>query len=154
MFKEISRNVVPVFDTEAKFIIWTPNGSCLPVIARHDFPGHSQFNTLHALMRYLRERVDVARGVHVVGMQGHKHQWAISEEEVAERGYFFSAIRAKGYKMPDDHTVHGNFTAQDYGASILTTYNPQAKNPAQALYIWRDVEEGAAYLTWLRKRFK
>ena len=153
MFKEISRNVVPVMETEAKFVIWTPNKSHFPIIARHDFPGHSQFTTLHGIVRYLRERADVDRGVHVLGVEGHKHQWAIHEEEQADRGYLFTAIRAKGYKMPDEYTKTRNLAAQDYGESVVVTFNPRAKNLATQMMVHRDVGEGAAYLTWLRRRF-
>ena len=154
MFKEISRNVVPVMDAEAKFVLTTPNGSAFPVWARHDFRGHSQFNTLHAAMRSMRERADVDRGCHILGVEGHKHQWAIHTEENPDRGYFFTVARARGYKIADDFAKNLDLSSQEYGASVVWVCNPQAKNLAQMNSIWPDVEEGAAYLTWLRKRFK
>jgi hypothetical protein len=154
MFKELARNVVPVMDAEAKYVITTPNGSVFPVWARHDFKGHSQFNTLHAAMRNMRERADVERGCHLMGIEGHKHNWAIHEEENADRGYLFTIARARGYKYVDDHAMHLGFSEQEYGASILYVCNPQAKNLAQMTTVWKDVAEGAEYLTWLRKRFK
>lgn len=154
MFKEISRNVVPVMDAEAKYIITTPNGAAFPVWARHDFKGHSQFNTLHAAMRNLRERADVRRGCHILGVEGHKHNWAIHEEENADRGYLFTVARARGYKYVDDHAMHLGFTEQEYGASIVFICNPKAKNLAQQVTYWKDVGEGAEYLTWLRGRYK
>ncbi len=93
-----------------------------PIFARHDTPGHSQYNTLHGLMRYLRERVDVSRGVHVVGLEGHKHQYAHHNEENADRGYMLTAIRGKGYKMPaDDHARNLNLSSQMYGAATVLT---------------------------------
>lgn len=153
MVREISRNVVPVMDAEAQFVITTPNGSVFPVWARHDFKGHSQFNTLHAIMRNMRERADVDRGVHIIGLEGHKHQWAIHTEENSDRGYFFSVARARGYKVADEYARKLGFTPQEYGASILFVCNPHAKNLAQSISIWPDLEEGAAYLQWLRKRY-
>lgn len=154
MFKEISQNVVPVFDTEALFILETPNKSAFPVIARHDFPGHSQYNTLHAIMRYLRERADVSRGLHILGLEGHKHQWARHDEENADRGYFFTAVRARGYKMPDDHVMHLNLASQEYAPSVAITYNPRARNLATMMMIHYDVQEAAEYLKWMRRRFR
>jgi hypothetical protein len=155
LIREIAQHVVPVFDTEAKFVIYTPNKSAFPIVARHDFPGHSQYNTLHAIMRYLRERADVSRGLHVVGLEGHKHQWAAHEEENADRGYLFTAIRAKGYKMPlDDHAMHLNLSSQRFGASMVVTYNPQAKSLASMVEIRKDIQEAAEHLKWLRRRFK
>jgi hypothetical protein len=154
MFNEICKDIVPVSNEEAKFVITTPNGAAFPIWVRHDFKGHSQFNSLHGMMRSLRERADVVRGVHVLGVQGHKHNWAIHTEEQPDRGYFFTAVRARGYKVVDDYAVQIDKTQQEYGASIVYVCNPQAKNLAQMTSIWPDVEEGAAYLTWLRKRFK
>jgi hypothetical protein len=154
LFQKICKNLVPVTDGEAKFIVKTPNGAAFPFWVRHDFKGHSQFNANHGLMRALREEADVERGLHVFGIQGHKHHWAIAEEEVPERGYFFSAIRARGYKVSDGYAKALGFSEQEYGASILITCNPQAKNLAQQSQVWKDVGEGAEYLTWLRGRYK
>ena len=154
MFHKICENIVPVSEGEAKFIVRTPNGSAFPIWVRHDFKGHSQFNSLHGMMRNLREKADVDRGVHILGVQGHKHHWAISEEEVPQKGYMFTAVRARGYKVCDPYAKQLGFVEQDYGASIVWVCNPQAKNLASMTSVWTDVEEGAAYLTWLRRRFK
>ena len=77
-----------------------------------------------------------------------------SEEEVPDKGYMFTAIRARGYKVGDDYAKQLGFVEQDYGASIVWVCNPQAKNLASMTSVWTDVEEGAAYLTWLRRRYK
>lgn len=154
MFKEISRNIVPVMDTEAKFVMRTPNGSAFPVHARHEFKGHSQYNNLHALDRFMNERSDVARGIHVLGVEGHKHNWAIHEKENPDRGYFFTTARARGYKISDGYAKRLGFNEQEYGASLVYICNPQATKLSQRTTMWKDVEEGAQYLKWLRKRFK
>jgi hypothetical protein len=153
-FSEICRNLVPVTDNEAKFILRTPNGSAFPHWVRHDFPGHSQFNTLHSLMRFLREKADVSRGTQILGVEGHKHNWAIHEEEVQHKGYFFTCARARGYKVADDYAVGLGYDNQEFGASIVYIMNPQAKSLAQATSIWKDVESGAEYLTWLRAKYQ
>jgi len=106
------------------------------------------------MMRVLREKADVERGTVVLGVQGHKHNAAVAEEEVPERGYFFKAVRARGYKVSDGYAKQLGFSDQEYGASLVYVCNPQAKNLAQMSSLWMDVEEGAEYLTWLRKRFK
>ena len=152
LFEKICKDLVPVHDGEAKFVVRTPNGAAFPIWVRHDFKGHSQFNALHGLMRNLREKADVERGMHILGVQGHRHHWAISSEEVPDKGYMFSAVRAQGYKVGDHYAKQLGFVEQDFGASIVYVCNPQARNLASQTSIWVDVQEGAEYLTWLRRK--
>lgn len=154
MFKEISRNIIPVVDTEAKFVMVTPNGMTFPVHARHEFRGHSQFNDLHAIDRFMKERSDVEPGVHVLGVEGHKHNWAIHERESPDRGYFMTTGRARGYKVSDGYARRLGFNEQEWGASLTWVCNPQAKNLASRCQMFRDVEAGNDYLQFLRKKHK
>ena len=154
MFKEISRNVVPVMDTEAKFVMTTPNGMVFPVHARHSFKGHSQYNDLHALDRFMNERSDVERGMHVLGVEGHKHSWALHEKENPDRGYFVTTGRARGYKVADDYAKQLGFNEQEFGASLTWVCNPQSPNLASRCQMFRDVAAGNDYLQFLRKKHK
>lgn len=154
LFERICKNLVPVHEDEAKFIVTTPNGMSWPFWVRHDFRGHSQFNSNHALGRALREQADVERGVHIFGIQGHKHHWALTHEEVPEKGYFFSAIRARGYKVSDGYAKRLGFSEQEFGASIVIVCDPQEKSLARRSQVFADVGAGADYLTWLRQRRK
>ena len=149
VLKRICKNNVPVFADEAKFVLKTPNGFEAPVWCRHQFSGNSMWNRLHGMQK--AAMMKQAAGLYICG---HIHTWALHHEENAERGFVYWLARARGYKFIDDYAKRLGFAEQQYGATIVAVYNPQAESEPARLQCYADVQQAAEYLTWLRERYQ
>lgn len=124
-----------------------PGGRIGRVLQAHDFPGHSMWNPLHSPQR--KAMVGGARA-HLY-IAGHRHVWGIAQHEDPESNHVYWLARARGYKQVDDYAAKIGHESQKYGHSILAVFNPSA-GPAGFLNCFADVEAGADWLAWLRKR--
>lgn len=147
ILKLMNVNHVPMEDWGAKFKLVFPNGLEIKINAAHDHKGHSQYNPLHAQQKaYLWG--DVAH----LFIAGHKHNWALMQQEDPERGYTHWFARARGYKFIDHFAqVHG-FPEQQEGAAILVVIDPEASTKSGQMICFSDVEKGAEFLTYLRSK--
>jgi len=145
--KEIVGERVPVMNDEARFIVETPNGVTYPIWVRHNFEGHSMWNTLHGPQKAARMKEAAA-----LYICGHLHNWALHEEESASRGHVYWLARARGYKYLDPYQTALGHDAQAYGASITAICNPMAPTLPGRMRLFPDVQEATDYLTFLRKR--
>lgn len=134
-------------DWEARFRVVFPNKRECRVWAAHDFPGHSQWNPLHAGMKAAQMKAEAD-----LYICGHKHNWASIKWENAERGSTPLVCRVRGYKYMDEYARNLGITEQKEGAGILTIINPKASLPSSFVREYTDVQEGADFLTWLRSR--
>lgn len=132
-------------DWEARFALNFPNGEKIKVWASHDFNGHSQWNPNHGPMKAARFGPDVDLLV-----CGHRHNWMISTLELADKGSTPLMIRTRGFKYMDDYARRLGITEQEEGCGILTVINPNARTKAGRITAFADVDEGAAFLTYLR----
>jgi hypothetical protein len=106
-------------------------------------------------MRALREKAPLNQTAWpILGIQGHLHNWALHEEESAHKDYLWTAARCRGYKWADDHQVNLGHEPQQYGASLVYVCNPMETELSKMTTIWKDVQEGAWYLTQLRERYR
>lgn len=135
---------IPMHDWEARFRLVFPNKKELRINAAHDFAGNSQWNPIHGPMKEGQMGVDADLYV-----CGHKHNSAIFQFPNAKRDRFQTFIRTRGYKFFDDYARRLGKAEQEDGCGILTIVR-QDGHPAA----YMDVEEGAEYLTWLRKKAK
>lgn len=123
-----------------------PNGNALRIHARHDFPGHSQYNPLHGLRKEhlfgLRDHVNIA---------GHKHTDSAAVVPSPE-GFCQWMLRVSGYKAHDDYAKKGHYQLMKMAPTVGLLIDPDAKNPAEFLKPWWDLEAMADYLTFRRKR--
>lgn len=115
--------------------------------ASHDFPGHSQWNPLHGPQKAALMKSDAD-----LYLAGHKHNWALHQEENAHRGFAYWLVRARGYKFDDDYAERLGYAEQAEGASIFVVFNPGARSMAGRLQCFADAEVGADYLAWLRQK--
>ena len=116
--------------------------------AAHDFPGHSQYNALHAMTKkhlWHGAQADIY-------LAGHRHHWAISEEE-DEAGNLVWKARARGYKFIDEYADRLGHSSQQHGASISFVVQPRKSGPERIRAI-PCVQEAAEYLTFCRQRAK
>jgi len=124
-----------------------PNGTVTRMNARHDFPGNSIFNPLHALKREMlhgyRDHITIA---------GHRHMGADARDMIADLS--FVMIRVSGYKQSDDFRKQIGAHAKPLHPAALVVVNPDKADDDQAR-VWTapSVEEGVDYLDFLRKRY-
>lgn len=139
--REMGGKKVVFEDWGAQFVLACPSGAEFKIWAAHNFPGNSQWNSLHGPQKAaaLREEADVY-------VCGHLHNWAIHKEESSQRGFTYSLLRARGYKYLDDYAEKLGFMPQQNGASILTVFLPATGRH----YNFEHPEDGIAFLDALR----
>jgi len=142
--KSIVKKPVVCEDWGARFVL-KASGVPFRVWASHNFPGHSEHNTLHGLQKTATKKEECDLYV-----AGHTHNWAIHQEESASRGFVYWLARTRGYKYLDDHAMHLGHDPQEEGASVLAVCNPKAASMSGQMQLFADVETGADYLKWLR----
>jgi hypothetical protein len=129
---------------EARLRLDFPSGEPLTVNARHDFPGHSMWNTAHApnkafTMGY-RDEIMIC---------GHKHKSGYNILKAPE-GTVGHAIQIASYKRYDRYQKDKGFKDQTLSPSCLTVIDPEAADPVDRVQLFWNPERGAAYLKWLR----
>ena len=148
MAKRHGTQKLVLHDWEARFSLNFINSSCaINIWAAHDFPGDSMWNPLHGPVKAARFGPDV----HLL-VCGHKHNWGISQWELADKGTSPVMIRTRGYKFNDDYARRIGRTEQGSGSSIFTIINPQCSFEGGRILPFVDVEAGVDYLQFLRGR--
>ena len=140
----INATQVPLIDWRAKFKVTFPNGRTYRIDAAHDFKGHSLWNEMHALDRasLIEEHADFY-------VAGHRHDWGTKQKELPT-GRVATLLRVSGYKKIDAYATKHQYDSKNYGAAGLIILDPEERfHPAFA-----DLESGADYLRYLRKRRK
>ena len=138
---------IPMMDWSAHWKIQFANERECRVIASHDFKGHSMWNSLHSNQRAATTTSDA----HIYA-SGHKHNWAIHQEENADREFIYWLIRARGYKYIDSFADRLGHPSQQHGATICAVIDPVADSEARFVTCFSDLAEGAEFLTWKRSR--
>ena len=149
VFKQLGTRRIPIEDWGARFKLISPNGESYKVWASHNFPGHSQWNSLHGPTKsaLMQEQADIY-------VAGHTHHWALHTEEVAARGNVFDIVRARGYKYIDDYAARLGYYSQEYGASIVTVFNPDAAQADERLQTFKSPKMGIEFCRYLRSQTK
>lgn len=125
-----------------------PNDKVVRINCRHDFPGHSQWNAVHgpakAVKMGVRDHILVC---------GHKHLSGIGIDKCPLTGLISNFVRVAGYKKLDDFAMKSGFLDINVSPACVTIIDPQyADDDVRLITVLHDVEEGADYLTWKRKR--
>jgi len=134
--------------SEARLALRFPNGLEVRINARHDHSGSSIWNPAHGPMKAAlmgtRDHLYVA---------GHKHESAYSVLKDAISGITMHACKVASYKIYDRYAKERGFRDNCLSPCALTTINPAlpADHP-DLVKVWWDPEEGADYLTFLRRR--
>jgi len=134
--------------SEARIALRFPNGLEVRINARHDHSGSSIWNPAHGPMKAAlmgtRDHLYVA---------GHKHESAYSVLKDAISGITMHAMKVASYKIYDRYAKERGFRDNCLSPCALTTINPALPpdHPDLIKAFW-DPEEGADYLTYLRRR--
>jgi hypothetical protein len=144
--KQITRNVCPMYDWRAQIKLSFKNGREILIDAAHDHKGHSQWNSLHG-----QQKAASMGGVAHLYIAGHRHNWALAQNECDQTGRVYHLARCRGYKMLDQYALVNGYGEQQNGSSIVTVFDPTADD-VNAVRCFADVLEGADYLTYLRRK--
>lgn len=123
-----------------------PRGEPIRIVARHDFPGTSQWNRAHGPMK--AAKMDSWGHVYV---QGHRHMWAVHQEEGAD-GVHRTALMVRGYKRCDSYADSKGYQEHEHGEVITTILQPTHAHPCERVKVYHDIEEAADVLGYLRRR--
>jgi hypothetical protein len=134
--------------SEARIALRFPNGAEVRINARHDHAGSSIWNPAHGPMKAAimgtRDHVYVA---------GHKHESAYSILKDPASGIAMHAVKVASYKVYDRYAKDKGFRDNALSPCVVTTINPALPaNHPDLVKVWWEPEEGADYLTHLRRR--
>ena len=134
--------------SEARLALKFPCGREVRVNARHDHVGSSIWNPAHgpmkAAMLGTRDHIYVA---------GHKHESAYSVLKDPINGITMHAMKVASYKVYDRYAKERGFRDNAFSPCAVTIINPDLpdQHPDMIKVFW-EPEEGARYLTYLRKK--
>lgn len=147
MAKRYSTTTMVTHDWEARFSLDFPNKTRIRCYVAHDLPGNSMWNPLHAQVKASRFGKDIDLVV-----SGHRHEWALSQTELADQGTTPLLVRVSSYKRLDDYAKVLGKIEQTEGAAVLVVIDPLSASRAGRLLAFVDVAKGADYLTWIRSK--
>jgi hypothetical protein len=137
-----------LYEPQPRLALQFPNGRTVRLNARHDFKGRSIWNQAHGPNRAAqlgwRDHVLVCGHTHVSGHNVLKDPMS---------GLISHALRIASYKDIDAHAVAQGFPDSNIFCAPVTIIQPQyADDDPRLVTVIYDPEQGADYLTFLRKR--
>ena len=125
-----------------------PNKKKVRINARHNFTGHSMWNTAHGLIKAIqmgwRDHILTAGHTHVSGYQVLKDP---------SSGLISHALRIASYKEMDKYADDKGLPDQNIFKCPVTIIDPQyADNDPRLITTIFEPNEGAEYLTWKRSK--
>lgn len=130
----------------ARLSLVLPGGAEQVINARHDFPGSSIYNRVQGATKAIR-----FGGTDDIYISGHRHTWGQYTEENS-LGLISHALQISAYKQVDDFPKKLNLRQLALGAACVTIHDPKAQTPNGRCQVFWDVEQGADFLKYLRKR--
>lgn len=145
----ILANCQALFDNSSvRLLLEFPNGKLVRVNARHDFAGHSMWNTVHGPLK----AATMGWRDHVLTC-GHLHTSGYAVLKDPATGLISHALRVSSYKTYDRYAAEKGLPNQDIFSNAVTIIDPRYDDDdPRLLHVCFDVEQGSDYLTWLRQR--
>jgi hypothetical protein len=132
----------------ARLELRLPNGRSVIINARHDFKGHSMWNTAHgpakAAQMGWRDHILTCGHTHTSGYQ-------VVRDPATRR--ITHALRVGSYKTYDRYAEEQGLPDQNIFVCPVTIIRPEfPDDDPRFIQVLFDPESGADYLKWLRKR--
>jgi hypothetical protein len=134
-------------DWQARIEVFFPKGRSAKIWAAHDMPGHSQWNPLHAQQK--RARFTQEADLYI---SGHRHYWALAQQEDEWTNRIYWMARAKGYKTSDDYADRLGHGEQQHGEAITAVFDPESPTQTGFMICFSDMQEASEYLRWKRAK--
>lgn len=143
----MTRHQTGVYEAHgARLNLKFPNGKEVRVNARHDFSGHSMWNTAHGPAK----AAQMGWRDHLLTC-GHLHTSGYQVLKCPASGLISHALRVPGYKVHDQYAKKKGLPNQNVAPAVVTVIDPQyADDDPRLVTVLNDVEEGAEYLRWKR----
>lgn len=133
-------NQVVMDDWSAKWTLEFENGYRVPFWTAHDFPGSSQWNSMHGLMK-----AALMRGGAAVYVAGHRHEAALHWQPIADQNASYWALRCKGYKSIDSHAVRLGYGSTDDGHTVAVVIDPREPDSREQVQGFKSLRAAVAY---------
>ena len=145
----IMSNCATLFDNSSvRLELRFPNGRAVRVNARHDFAGHSMWNTVHGPLK----AATMGWRDHLLTC-GHTHTSGYAILKDPATALISHAVRLSSYKTFDRYAHEKGLPNQDIFANAVTIIDPRySDDDPRLIHMCFDPEQGADYLTWLRNR--
>lgn len=125
-----------------------PSGRVIRLNARHDFAGHSQWNTAHGPAK----AAQLGWRDHILTC-GHLHTSGYNILRDPATGLISHAIRVGSYKTFDRYAEERGLPNQTFTVAPVTVIRPQfADDDNRLITVFLEPETAAEFLAWLRKR--
>ncbi len=132
---------------QARFKLVFPNDRECRIWAAHNFPGYSQWNAMHGLLKAAKMKAPA----HIFAA-GHHHNWGLVQEESAAREFVFNLVRSRGYKFIDHHAEMLGHDPQQEGASVTAIIDPDSRTESGFVTCFADMDEAVDYLEFKRRK--
>jgi hypothetical protein len=134
----------------ARMRVCLPGGAEFTMNVRHDFPGGSQFNPAHALVRQtLFDHRD-----HILAC-GHRHTSGYIPIWHNDPARLCHGFRVGTYKDFDHYAKEKGFKESNWARSMAAVIDPDyADDPVRYIKPFFSLEEAAEYLTWRRGKWE
>lgn len=144
------RNQSGVYEPSgARLGLTCPNGRIIRVNARHDFKGHSQWNTAHGPAK----AAQMGWRDHILTC-GHLHTSGYQVVKDPATGLITHAIRTASYKTFDRYAEELGLPDQNIFVAPVTIIDPSyGDDDPRCVTTIFDPEEGAEYLTYKRAKY-
>ena len=145
----MTRDQMGVFQAHgARLNLVFPQGKKLRINSRHDFQGHSMWNTAHGPAK----AIQMGWRDHILTC-GHKHTSGYQVLKCPASGLISHALRLASYKKWDRYAEEKGLPDQNIAPAFVTIIDPQYEDDDPRLITTVfDVKEGAEYLTFKRKK--
>jgi hypothetical protein len=126
-----------------------PGGRVIRINARHDYKGHSMWNTAHGVSRAAqtgwRDHILTCGHTHVSGYQVLKDPMT---------GLISHAIRLASYKQIDRYAIEKGLPDQNIFNNVVTIVDPRfPDDDVRCITTVFSLDEGADFLTWKRRKW-
>ena len=125
-----------------------PNGRKIRINARHDFKGHSEWNTAHGVAKAAR----IGWRDHILTC-GHTHVSGYQVLKDPSNGLISHAIRIASYKVFDRYAIEKGLPDQNIFVCPVTIIDPsKADDDVRCITTLYEPELAADFLTFLRSK--
>lgn len=132
----------------ARLNLTFPNGRQLRVNARHDFAGHSMWNTAHGAAK----AVQMGWRDHILTC-GHKHTSGYQVLKDPASGLISHVLRVAGYKIHDRYATELGLPNQNISPAVVTIIDPRwPDDDPRLVTVLHDPETAADFLAFLRRK--
>ena len=125
-----------------------PNKKMVRVNARHDWSGHSQWNSTHGPSKAAQMGIDD----HIV-ISGHRHISGYQIIKQQNSGLISHALRVASYKIYDNYGKQLGLRNQNVSPAVITVINPEREDDDPGLItVFHDIDTAVDFLNFLRQK--